>query len=59
MPDRNTLPTIAVCASPPRMWPTSALVKPNRRSLMPDSFMSEPASVNSGTARSGKDCSPA
>ena len=24
IPDRNTLPTIAVCASPPRMWPTNA-----------------------------------
>jgi hypothetical protein len=39
--------------------PEQARVKPNRRSLIPDSFMSEPARVKSGTARSGKDWSPA
>ena len=58
MPERNTSPTTAVCATPPRIWPMSARVKPNSRSLMPESFINAPASVNRGMASNGKDWTP-
>ena len=50
----NMLVRMLACASPPRTWPISARDTRTRRSVMPDTPISSPASTNSGTASSEK-----
>jgi hypothetical protein len=49
---------MTVCAMPPRIWPTKVRVNVKSRSLMPESFINDPASVNKGMASNGNDCTP-
>ena len=58
MPAKNMLDTIETCASPPRMKPTSERAKATIRSVMPQAFISSPAMMKKGIARSVKLSTP-
>jgi len=51
-PAKKMLETMVTWARPPWKWPTRARAKRTRRSVMPPRFMSSPARMKSGTARS-------
>ena len=50
MPPKNIEVTTLTWAKPPRIDPTRAVAKANRRAEMPPVFMTPPASTNSGKA---------
>ena len=54
MPAKIRLATTLTCASPPRMWPTSAVANSKMRAAMPPELRMLPASTKSGIASSGK-----
>ena len=48
-PDIRKLATTPTLASPPCMWPTTTAATRTRRWVTPQTFISSPAKMNSGT----------
>ena len=54
-----TFVTMTTYASPPRMWPTTAVAKATSRCVIPTAFINSPARKKNGIASRGKLSTPA